>query len=186
MFSAAAATRPWPPQLVKGEACERRWTPLRRPDGRLSGRRKTLNVKCHFAGPTETDLRSERITATAPHPEIELASPEGAGRWRGRARGYLVAEARSAFPGSALRALSACGGWTKVPPPPHHGWRERSRLQPASRRRGSAAPNTRLLRRGAGAPLVTAGGERGVTCRAVKTPSPPLRSALGASVTVER
>jgi hypothetical protein len=24
--------------------CERRWTPLRRPDGRLSGRRKTQNV----------------------------------------------------------------------------------------------------------------------------------------------
>jgi hypothetical protein len=26
---------------------ERRWTPLRRPDGRLSGRRKTQNVSCH-------------------------------------------------------------------------------------------------------------------------------------------
>jgi hypothetical protein len=50
---------------------------------------KLRNVKCHFAGPTETDERSERITETAPHPEIELASPEGAGRWRGRARGVL-------------------------------------------------------------------------------------------------
>jgi hypothetical protein len=61
--------------------------------------------KCHFAGPTETDERSERITETAPHPEIEFASPEGVGRWRGRARGYFVAEAKSAFLERATRAL---------------------------------------------------------------------------------
>ena len=36
-----------PPRAVKVNAWERRWKALRRPVGRLSGLRKTLNVICH-------------------------------------------------------------------------------------------------------------------------------------------
>jgi hypothetical protein len=43
-FLRGAAFGRWPPRAVKGEVGERRWTPLRRPVGRLSGRRKTMNV----------------------------------------------------------------------------------------------------------------------------------------------
>ena len=42
-----------PPRAVKVQASERRWKALRRPCGRLSGLRKTLNVICHISNSYE-------------------------------------------------------------------------------------------------------------------------------------
>jgi hypothetical protein len=39
------ATRRWPPRARSSVSSEGRWTPLRRPCGRLSGRRETMNVR---------------------------------------------------------------------------------------------------------------------------------------------
>jgi len=41
-----AAFGRWPPRAMKSVSREGRWTALRRPDGRLPGRRQAQNVKC--------------------------------------------------------------------------------------------------------------------------------------------
>jgi hypothetical protein len=47
IFRGRGPTGRWPPRAMKGISGEGRWTPLRRPCGRLSGRRKTVDVSCH-------------------------------------------------------------------------------------------------------------------------------------------
>jgi hypothetical protein len=52
-FFRVAACGRWPPRSRVVGLEEGRWTPLRRPDGRLSGRRKTQNVRCNLVHRSE-------------------------------------------------------------------------------------------------------------------------------------
>ena len=50
-----------PPRAVKVNAWERRWKALRRPDGRLSGLRETLNVRCNGFCPRSADREDGEV-----------------------------------------------------------------------------------------------------------------------------
>ena len=120
---------------------ERRWTALRRPCGRLPGRRQTQNVRRNFVGPNGND--KSVVTANGAPPRSALRRSKASAAARPSTR-RMMARQRLCMGARCARSPRAFA-WRVARPPHHSGAFVRGNAWFIAPR--LAAPNTCFPRR---------------------------------------